>query len=220
MNDKSQVWDLFVRVFHWSLVVLFITSYVSSEENIDIHVYSSYMIFGLLLMRIVWGFVGSKHARFSDFLYSPKEAIVYLKGLRSGKAKLYLGHTPAGTMMIFALFLSLFAAIITGFKVYGLEGYGPFAETSVYETQEQDELHEQREKLVKHEERDEKHDAQAEYEKHEGSEEEEFWEEIHEFFANFTIFLIVLHVVGVLVSSFAHKQNLIKSMITGIKKTE
>jgi len=203
-NDNTiKVWDILIRIFHWSLVASFFIAYFTAEEENFWHIYSGYTVLGLILFRIIWGFIGSKYARFSSFLYSPAEVIQYLKELMEKKPTHYVGHNPAGAYMIFALLLSLFVVTLSGLKVYAVEeGLGPFAEMtsefSIIDNVYADE--------------DERDD---EYEK---ENEEEFWEEIHEASTNFTLFLIFLHITGVIVASRLHHENLIKAMITGKKK--
>ena len=205
-NDNTiKVWDILIRIFHWSLVASFFIAYFTAEEENFWHIYSGYTVLGLILFRIIWGFIGSKYARFRSFLYSPAEVIQYLKELMEKKPTHYVGHNPAGAYMIFALLLSLFVVTLSGLKVYAIEeGLGPFAEMtsefSIIDNVYADE--------------DERDD---EYEK-ENEEEEEFWEEIHEASTNFTLFLIFLHITGVIVASRLHHENLIKAMITGKKK--
>jgi cytochrome b len=229
MNDKQvvsetrqvRVWDPLVRLFHWSLVVSFIVAYFTGEEESLVHVYAGYFIIGLLVFRIVWGFIGARHARFSDFLYSPRRTLGYLKRLLAGQPEHYTGHNPAGGWMIVALLVALALTSWTGLKVYGLEGYGPLAgngmELSLVASAQADDEHEEREGREDHEEYEngEEHEGTGE---HEGGEEaEEFWEELHEFFANFTVLLIFVHVAGVIVASRLHGENLVRAMITGRK---
>ena len=200
--NSKPVWDIAIRIFHWSLVVAFIVAYISGEDESEIHVYSGYLILGLVVFRIVWGVIGSKHARFKDFLFSPSEVINYAKGMMSGTAKYYRGHNPLGGLMVVALLLTLLLTTVSGLKVYGIEGHGPLAETNMsYFISSAN--------ASGHLEQD--HDG-------EDSEQEELWEEIHEFFANLMLLLIGLHIVGVMVSSKLHDENLVKGMITGYKK--
>ncbi len=197
--ESKKVWDSAVRLFHWSLVVAFVVAYITGEEEGVIHSYTGYFILGLIVFRIIWGFVGCKYARFSAFIYSPRETISYAKSMVSGTPKHYWGHNPLGALMVFALLITLSLTTISGLKVYGIEGYGPLAELdSSYFISNANAS------------------GGMEQDKDE-SDEEEFWEEIHEFFANLMLVLIALHIIGVFVSSRVHNENLVKSMLTGYK---
>ena len=224
-TGEVRVWDPFIRVFHWSLVVLFTVAYLTGEESDALHEWSGYAILVLVGARIVWGLVGSRHARFSDFLRGPSVAFGYLKGLVTGNARNYLGHNPAAGWMVIALLLSVLITAGSGVVVLGLEGDGPLAGridahswlvTSVASVGGgEDEEHERG--GYEADEVGETYAAEAP--DGEGAESgEEAWEEIHEFFANFTIFLIVLHLLGVLASSIAHRENLVRAMFTGRKR--
>ncbi len=127
MNQQSlKIWDPLVRIFHWSLVALFCFSYLTEDDFIDLHAFSGYLIGGLLLFRLLWGLIGTKHARFSDFIYSPRHTMNYLKDIARCKAKRYLGHNPAGGMMVIALLLSLSLTVCSGMLTYGaMEFAGP-----------------------------------------------------------------------------------------------
>ena len=79
---KAPLWDLPVRLFHWSLPLLMITAWVSAEyDAMDVHEWCGYTVLVLVGFRIVWGFIGSRHARFSDFLRPPAAALRYLRGM-------------------------------------------------------------------------------------------------------------------------------------------
>lgn len=130
MNNKGNkvlVWDILVRVFHWSLVLFFAIAYLTEDDWIKIHSYAGYTIFFLLVFRLLWGVIGTKYARFSDFLATPKEAIKYLSEELKGDAKHYLGHNPAGAVMIVALIVSIFFTVISGVIIFAIEGHGPLA---------------------------------------------------------------------------------------------
>ncbi len=198
-----------VRFFHWTLVLVFTIAYLTGEELDLVHAYAGYYIMGLIVVRIIWGFIGSKYARFSQFITSPTAAIDYLKALftlKNGQEheKKYIGHNPAGGWMTIALLISILATGYSGLKVYGLEGNGPLAVSTAEYSQVQ------QAGFIK----------VSDDEDHNNEQGEEFWEEIHEFLANFTVLLIFLHVGGVLLSSRKHKQNLVKSMITGYKESK
>ena len=203
-NNEIKVWDILVRIFHWSLVIAFFIAYFTGEEENNWHIYAGYTVLGLISFRVIWGFIGTKHARFSDFIYSPQTVFKYLKGLIMQHPKHFLGHNPAGGYMLILLLVSLFVVTISGLKVYAIEeGKGPLASSSEIT-------------LIS---RSYANGDEYEYEeKEEHEDEEEFWEEIHEGATNFTLALIFLHIIGVITSSKIHKENLIKAMITGKKK--
>jgi len=186
MTNSSQikVWDPFVRFFHWSLVSAFAIAYITEDDFLTIHSWAGYLILTLLGIRFIWGFVGSRYARFTDFVYSFKNIMQFLKDTLGFRAKRYLGHNPAGGAMVILLMLSLLMTTITGVLLLGAEEHaGPVA--------------------------------------HWFTQAEGFWsnalEEVHEFFANFTLLLVFVHIAGVLVESFIHKENLVSAMLTGFK---
>jgi len=205
MNDAStvKVWDIGVRVFHWALVGFFAIAYISGEiETETLHAYAGYAIIGLIIFRIVWGMIGTKHARFSDFIFGPGTVLAYIKSLFSGSPKRYLGHNPAGGIMVVLLLLGMIAVSWTGLKAYEAEGKGPLAATDISLS-------------IPVAQADDWDDD--EHEGHSGKG-DEFWEELHEGSVNFMIFLIVLHLGGVLVSSMLHNENLARAMVTGRKQ--
>jgi len=208
MSQSSiKVWDPLVRIFHWSLVAFFAIAFVTGEEEGALHIYAGYAVIDLVLFRILWGFVGTEHARFKDFVFGPTKVVQYLKSLASGSPQRYVGHNPAGGYMVVLLLVTLLVVTVTGLKAYGTEGHGPLAanaEISVISTARADE------------------DAGEENEagRMEGNEAEEYWEEVHEAASYFMLGLIVLHILGVVVSSRLHKENLVRAMITGEKNTE
>jgi len=211
-TETVKVWDIWVRVFHWSLVALFVVAYFTAEEENIVHIYSGYAVLGLVIFRVLWGIVGSKYARFSDFLYPPKQVIQYIRGMVAGKPEHYLGHNPLGGWMIVALLASLIVVTVTGLKVYAIEEErGPLASANQL--------------LVidnAYADRDEDEDGEHEGRKHDNGKdaEEEMWKELHDVSTDITLFLICLHILGVIVSSRVYGENLVKAMITGNKERE
>ncbi len=187
MNDETvKVWDPLVRVFHWTLVLAFTVSYASGEEWLDLHVLAGYLIAGLLGFRVLWGLIGTRHARFSDFVYRPSSIKAYLRDLARLRPRHYLGHNPAGGLMVMILLLSLLATVLTGMAHLAIEeAQGPLvglvATTGIWP---------------------------------------DLFEETHEFFANFTLLLVFVHITGVLVSSLLHGENLVRAMLTGRKSQQ
>lgn len=117
MSDSLiYVWDRFIRLFHWSLALLFTLMYLSATyEFDDIHFFLAYLLTVLLASRIVWGIISTGYGRFSSFIYPPAETLGYLKTMLGGKGRRYLGHNPAGALMIFTTLLLLAVMIATGF---------------------------------------------------------------------------------------------------------
>ncbi len=124
-----RVWDLPVRVFHWSLVLLVLCSWVSAENGLlRVHLWSGLALLTLLVFRIIWGFVGSSTARFSQFVRSPRQALEYLRATKRGEGQLHAGHNPAGGWMVLALLTVLSLQAMTGlFSNDGIRFFGPLA---------------------------------------------------------------------------------------------
>ena len=116
-NQKVLVWDPFVRVFHWSLVLSYLIAWVSAEEWASLHEQVGYFILVLLGLRVLWGVIGTQHARFRDFVYGRTVTMGYLRSLRAGTPRHYLGHNPAGGWMVIALLLSLAVAGVSGILI-------------------------------------------------------------------------------------------------------
>jgi cytochrome b len=125
------VWDLPTRVFHWLLFASVAAAYVTRGEDegglFTLHVAAGYLIAALLLFRIVWGFVGSEHSRFADFLPTPTRVRAHVQGLLSGKPRHYAGHNPVGGIAVFAMIAILIATLVTGLFGGGEELHETFA---------------------------------------------------------------------------------------------
>lgn len=117
------VWDPLVRAFHWSLVVFFVAAYATAEEAEGLHRLIGYCIAALLAVRVVWGFIGSRHARFTDFVRSPRAVLDYIKLARSHRAPRYLGHNPAGGAMTIALMALIGGICWTGYLMTTSAGW-------------------------------------------------------------------------------------------------
>lgn len=125
-----RVWDLPTRLFHWLLVFSFALAWITSEGDawLGLHVLAGSMLLGLIAFRLVWGFVGSRHARFSDFVKSPSEVMNYLQGVMWGNAPRVLGHNPAGGYGILALLgLGILTGLLGVLTLGTEEGHGPMA---------------------------------------------------------------------------------------------
>jgi len=182
-----RVWDPLVRLFHWSLAASFTIAFLVEDDLLVVHVWAGYTIFGLILVRLLWGFVGTCHARWSDFIKEPGEIAAYLKDAVRFRASRYLGHNPAGGAMVVALLVSLTATGLTGLAVYGAQELsGPLAPMLSGLTESWAHL----------------------------------LEDVHEVLANLTLLLVLLHLAGVVFASLQHRENLVRAMITGLKRSE
>lgn len=212
MNAKEEwvrVWDPFVRIFHWLLVAAFFVAYLTDDDLMTLHAWAGYTVGVLIVLRIAWGFLGPKHARFSDFLYRPADVVAYLRDLVAFRGKRYLGHTPAGGAMVVVLLIGLAVTVWSGMEALaGGRGEGPLAATEwpvllpgtarANDEKREDEAHENGPKPGAG----------------------EIWEDLHEVMAELVLALIVLHVCGVLLASFVHGENLVRSMVDGRKRAE
>lgn len=121
-SEQVRVWDIAVRVFHWSLVGAFAAAFLTADEWDRVHELAGYTALGLVTFRIVWGFVGTRHARFAAFVKGPGAVIAYLRDLLAGREKRHLGHNPAGAAMILVLLAGIIGLGVTGYMLT-LEAY-------------------------------------------------------------------------------------------------
>lgn len=126
---RLHVWDLPTRVFHWSLLALILTSWFSGgEEDLNlVHRTSGVILAGLIVFRILWGFVGGEQARFRTFLPHPARILRHLKQVVAGKPERYLGHNPVGSLAVFLLLAAVSACVLTGLFSSDDGLSGPFA---------------------------------------------------------------------------------------------
>jgi cytochrome b len=169
-NRSILVWDLPVRLFHWLMVLSFIGAYVTAESERWrlLHVTLGYTMAGLVVFRLLWGLVGTRHARFTDFVRGPGAALRYLGSLLRGRPEHHVGHNPAGALAIVALLLLAAVTAVSGWATYNELGG-------------------------------------------------ERLEDAHEAAANAMAAVVFVHIAGVLLGSWLHRENLVRSMVTGRK---
>jgi cytochrome b len=124
MISRVHVWDVFVRIFHWSLVAGFTANALFTDPEGYIHKWNGYVIAALLALRIVWGFVGTLHARFSDFPPSIGASLGQIGEMASGRRHIHKGHSPLGALMIYNLILTLIGISVTGYMMKTLAYFG------------------------------------------------------------------------------------------------
>jgi cytochrome b len=203
--NEVKVWDPFVRIFHWTVVVSFFIAYFTEDEVMWLHEFAGYTILFFVIARIAWGLIGTRYARFSNFIYKPSTVKHYFKDTLRFKSKRYLGHNPLGGVMVVALLIMLLLTSWSGIQLEEIEE----SANSASATHQSYVVNFQ---LIKSAVADDDHENK--------SPNHEFWEEIHEFLANATLFLVFLHVAGVILSSMSHGENLVRAMVTGRKRKE
>lgn len=110
-----RIWDIPIRLFHWAIVVILATSWVSEELRwMELHFLAGYSLFALLLFRLAWGFVGSQTARFTGFLRSPLAVMRYILRLHRRGPDTEFGHNAAGGWMVLVMLVLLAVQVGTG----------------------------------------------------------------------------------------------------------
>ena len=172
MAATVRIWDPFVRVFHWSLVASFALAWITAEEVKTLHIWAGYAAAGLIALRLLWGVVGTRYARFGQFVRSPSAVAAYLRDIVTGREARYLGHNPAGGLMIVALIVIMAGVCLTGWMQISDAMRGV-----------------------------------------------EWAEDVHEALASLMLGLVGLHVLGVFMASLRHRENLVRAMVTGRKRS-
>ncbi len=137
-HAKIRVWDLFVRFFHWTLVVAVsaaaYSGFLLGGTWISAHIWAGSVATALILARLLWGIWGSPYARFGNFVKGPRAALEHVRELRSGAGERHLGHNPLGALMILALITTILLLALSG--TVGLGGVfkvGPFGFATTYQ---------------------------------------------------------------------------------------
>lgn len=132
-DPDVRVWDRFVRVHHWLLVLAFATLYLKSDK-FPIHTYAGYTVTLLITGRIAWGFFSKGAARFSNFIFTPKQTISYLKDALKGRSSYHFSHNPLGAAMVYALLVTLLLNCLLGMLAYSAsQELGPFRDLVSHE---------------------------------------------------------------------------------------
>lgn len=170
-TERILVWDLPTRLFHWLLAATFAGAWLTadSERWIDVHVILGYTFAGLIAFRLVWGFLGSRYARFSSFVAGPGAVRRYLGSILAFRPEHHAGHNPAGGWAVLALLGLGAVTALAGFLSYN--DYGGH-----------------------------------------------WLEELHEGAASAMLGLVFVHIGAVILSSLIHRENLVRAMITGLKR--
>ena len=119
--QRTLIWDLPTRLFHWALASSFAIAWLTSEGDrwLAIHVFVGYLMLGLVGFRLVWGVVGSHFSRFASFWFGPRQAFDHLKQVASGHAPRHVGHNPTGSLAIYGLLALALLVGLTGIVTLG-----------------------------------------------------------------------------------------------------
>lgn len=112
--QSIKVWDPFVRLLHWATAILFLANFTVIDDDSALHNYAGYLLFALILARLLWGVIGTKYARFSAFWPKRSEIVGHLKGLFGGRSETHLSHNPLGALMVYNLLATLVLISVTG----------------------------------------------------------------------------------------------------------
>jgi cytochrome b len=124
MTRKVAVWDIAVRLFHWSLVAGFVANDFFVRPGKPTHRMLGYVIAGLIGFRLVWGVIGTRHARFRDFPPSFTGAVEQLRDMANGRRRVHLGHSPLGALMIYNLLLTVLGIVASGYAMTTVTFFG------------------------------------------------------------------------------------------------
>lgn len=225
MNEPStalvKVWDPIVRIGHWTMVITFTIAYFVEDEILRLHVWCGYVLGLVVAFRVFWGFVGPRRARFTDFMYRPWTSITYFLDLINLRSRRYVGYSPAGGVMIVTLLVMMGAIVCTGLMVFALEkNRGPLAS---FVNQPSAIAAGTDGASSGAAQGDQPAVVAAEWKKSDDPDarsRRRFWDRLHRRLSNITMLLIVLHIGGVILASYAHRENLVLAMFTGKKRPE
>lgn len=113
-SPSVPVWDRFIRLFHWTLVSCVVIDYTVLDDGDDLHQWLGYLAAALVVARVVWGFIGTPHARFSDFFPTLTRIRRHIEGMVSGAPARHDGHNPLGALMILMLMVLVLVVCLTG----------------------------------------------------------------------------------------------------------
>ena len=192
-----KVWDPLQRLMHWGLALSVAIAWLTAEETGIWHEWVGYVALGLIGARLIWGIVGPRYARFSQFIRGPKTVIDYTRDMFKMREKRYIGHNPLGAVMVGALLLTTAATGVTGWLVAEPARLAMLPEIPAIVAPAFADSDE----------------GGYEY----GESEEELLGEVHEVLASLLLLLIAAHIGGVIYASKRHRENLAAAMITGKK---
>ncbi len=216
-TTKVRAWDPLVKLTHWGIAIAVLVNGVFTEEGSGWHVWVGTGMAALLAVRLLWGFIGPREARFSAFPPSPARALAHVGDIVAGRKVRHASHNGLGALMAYALWATLGVVAVTGFAMSGVPGTAsakveapmapvvavPLAPVAVQADEEG--------------EGDEGEEAGERGEGGEGGEGPEWIEEVHEVAANLLFVLAALHIGGVLFETRRTGPTVIRRMTVGVR---
>ncbi|MET3598914.1 cytochrome b/b6 domain-containing protein [Martelella mangrovi] len=196
-------WDPLVRITHWTIAAAVIINGLLSKPGGTIHVWVGWIAMSVLAIRLGWGLLGPREARFSAFPPDPKAAVSHLISVIRGKPREYPSHNPAGAMMVYALWAMLAIVIATGLIMTDAKSPITIAEERAAVAQGDWSA------LV---------NTASEGDSGNSLSQSDIVKDVHEAAANLMLILALIHVAGVAVESHALRRNLVRPMIKGPPK--
>lgn len=115
-SGTAKVWDPLVRLFHWTVVTCVIIAFATQNSD-SLHTTAGYIVMGALAVRVIWGLIGTRHARFVDFVRSPRVVVNYANAVMRGTEPRYMGHNPLGGLMVVLLMICLAVITVSGWMM-------------------------------------------------------------------------------------------------------
>lgn len=199
-------WDPIVKLTHWGIVAAVIGNALVTEEGSGWHIWIGYGLAALLALRLLWGLVGPREARFGAFPPSLARASHHVGEIRRGEVTHHASHNPLGALMVYAIWGTLLVVIGTGVAMSGPPPADPWAERGEHGEQAVAEAEEHGEEAEKREEGGE------------GEEDEGPLGELHEIAVNLLYVLIALHLMGVVFETRRSGPQIARSMLPGGKR--
>ena len=206
MTDQPETrrWDPLVKITHWGIAAVVLWNALIVGEGSAAHIYAGYVLAGLLALRLLWGVIGTRAARFSAFPPSPARALAHIRAIRAGEHEHHVSHNPLGALMAYAIWATVSVIVASGIAMAGAP---PAIEPGTTAAQ-----------LMFSEEGE--HEGEEHEGKDGGVESEgagEVFEEVHEVAVNLLYLLILLHIGGVAFETARSGRRTVLAMLPGGK---
>lgn len=203
-QTPTKRWDPLVKITHWGVAAVVVCNALIVGEGSIAHIWAGYTLAGLLALRLLWGVIGTRPARFASFLPSPSRALAHIRAIREGRHEEHGSHNPLGALMAYAIWACLGVIVASGIAMAGAP---PAIDAATTPAQ-----------IISGEAEEHEHGEYDEY--GEGAEEdegEEALEEVHEIAVNLLYLLILLHIGGVAFETARSGKRTITAMLPGGK---